>query len=252
MTVKPLVNGGGNNVAFTSKFANEGEEDEGEEPKAPSKRGKLRESLLALGTIVACLLALLFAAALCGACIVGSFFLWFRGVWNVWEWVRWRRSEEGKFVSGETEQECPTAMPGQEHGQNWRHAWQHVAKARNFRIRHEHGSEHFHVAPFLQSTTGLDMKRLCSLAKKKYNDRLQEEPGHAPRDEGSSMGLEGLDDLGLDPAGGSVSRAQVSAFGVTTVGCLRLLKTIRASSWNGYEPLETLQKTPNNDGASVD
>ena len=61
---------------------------------------------------------------------------------------------------------CPTAMPGQERGDHWGHAWR-VVQTRNYRIRQESGSVHFHVAPLLKSTTGLDMERLVMLVKKR-------------------------------------------------------------------------------------
>eukprot|EP00903_Cladosiphon_okamuranus_P021649 g19903.t1 len=84
------------------------------------------------------------------------------------QWAQWRKSVQGKVGFGETAHRgYPTAMPGQEHGNNWRYAWEHVAKKQNFRLRHEHESEHFHVAPLLQSTSGLDMERLYFLTKKK-------------------------------------------------------------------------------------
>ena len=69
-------------------------------------------------------------------------------------------------MSGEAESSCPTAMPGQERGDHWRHAWR-VVQTRNYRIRQESGSVHFHVAPLLKSTTGLDMERLVMLVKKR-------------------------------------------------------------------------------------
>ena len=69
-------------------------------------------------------------------------------------------------MSGETESTCPTAMPGQERGDHWRHAWS-VVQARNYRIRQESGSVHFHVAPLLKSTKGLDMERLMMSVKER-------------------------------------------------------------------------------------
>ena len=81
-------------------------------------------------------------------------------------------------------------MPGQEHGDNWPNAWEHVVKARNFRVRHEHEAEHFHVAPLLHSTTGLSMQRLCFLVKQKYDSQQQQQQqpppqGVAPSEEGT-------------------------------------------------------------------
>ncbi|CAB1096081.1 unnamed protein product [Ectocarpus sp. CCAP 1310/34] len=182
------------------------------------KKGKFRAFLWVFLGIIACVFALGFAVALCGVCVAGSFVLWLRGVCNVFEWAHWRLSEEGRFVSGETKKgTCPTAMPGQERGSNWRHAWKYVAKARNFRIRHEHDSEHFHVAPLLQATTGLDMEQFCLLAKEKFNDKNQEHWADSPS-AGKCVGGGGLDDLELDAGGGSVSRTQASA-GVRDHAC---------------------------------
>lgn len=167
---------------------------------------------------MACLFALFFAVAVCGVCIAGSFVLWLRGVCNVFEWAHWRRSDEGRFVSGETKEgACPTAMPGQERGQNWRHAWKYVARARNFRIRHEQDSEHFHIAPLLQATTGLDMEEFCLRAKDKFNDEKHEHRVDAPG-AGKCVGVAGLDDLDPDAGSGSVSGTQASA-GVRDNAC---------------------------------
>ncbi|CAM9548053.1 unnamed protein product, partial [Ectocarpus fasciculatus] len=193
------------------EFGENGDDDEVEpfmSVKLRGKRGKFRAFAWVFGAIIACVCALVFAAALCGVCIAGSFVLWLRGVCHVFEWTHWRRSEEGRFVSGETEEgACPTAMPGQERGQNWRHAWKYVAKARNFRVRHEHDSEHFHVAPLLQATTGLDMEQLCLLAKEKFNEQKQEQRADAPS-AGKCVGGECLDDQDPGADDGSVPSIQ--------------------------------------------
>lgn len=110
------------------------------------------------------MIALGLAAILCVLSCIGSIILWLRGLWGVVEWSFWRLTEEGKFVSGASENNCPKAMPGQERGDPWRHAWK-VVKARNYRIRHESESAHFHIGSLLKSTTGLDMERLVMLVK---------------------------------------------------------------------------------------
>ncbi|CAM9885508.1 unnamed protein product [Ectocarpus fasciculatus] len=193
------------------EFGKKGDNDEVEpflSVKLRVKRGKFRAFLWVLCATARSVLALVFAAALCGVYVAGSFVLWLRGVCHVFEWAHWRRSEEGRFVSGETEEgACPTAMPGQERGQNWRHAWKYVAKARNFRVRHEHDSEHFHVAPLLQATTGLDMEEFCLRAKEKFKDQKQEQRADAPR-AGKCGGCKDLDDLDPGADGGSVPRNQ--------------------------------------------
>lgn len=115
----------------------------------------------------------------------------------------------GRTVSGETKRHgCPTAMPGQEHGDNWLHAWEHVAKARNFRVRHEHDSEHFHVAPLLHSTTGIDMERLCFLTKKKH-DKVQIQGAPPPSEKGKGKMAGNLDELDPEATGGYLFSLQV-------------------------------------------
>lgn len=138
--------------------------------------------------------------------------LWLRGLYSVVEWVRWKVSEEGKLGSGETlfggtpSRGYPTAMPGQESGSHWQHAWQHVAKARNVRLRHELDSEHFHVTPLLQSTTGVDMGRLCCVAKKKVDEKQQ---GTAPSEKGKGKMAGGVDKPAPETASTSMAPVQV-------------------------------------------
>ncbi|CAN0376362.1 unnamed protein product, partial [Ascophyllum nodosum] len=140
--------------------------DEGEEVSTNERQGHFRKFFFTLFGACAWILALVFAAVMCALCCIGSIILWGRGLWSVAEWTCWRFTEEGRAVSGEAESSCPTAMPGQERGDHWRHAWR-VVQTRNYRIRQESGSVHFHVAPLLKSTTGLDMERLVMLVKKR-------------------------------------------------------------------------------------
>ena len=140
--------------------------DGGEEASTNERQGHFRTLFSTLFGACAWILALVFAAVLCALCCIGSIILWGRGLWGVAEWSCWRFTEEGRAVSGEAESTCPTAMPGQERGDHWRHAWS-VVQNRNYRIRQESGSVHFHVAPLLKSTTGLDMERLVTLVKKR-------------------------------------------------------------------------------------
>lgn len=155
-----------------AKFDNGGQDEN--KPSSSSKtaeNGYFRTFALGVASVAVYLCALLAASVMCVACIAGSCLLWARGLYSVAEWTAWRLSDKGRSGSGETTNRgYPTAMPGQEHGNNWRHAWKHVAKAQNFRVRHEHDSEHFHVAPLLQSMSGLDMERLCFLTMKKRNN----------------------------------------------------------------------------------
>lgn len=67
-------------------------------------------------------------------------------------------------MSGRRQLDCPTAMPGQERGGHWEHAWE-VVRAGNHRIRQVSESAHFHILPLLKSTTGLDMERLVMVIK---------------------------------------------------------------------------------------
>lgn len=152
----------------------DGDEDEENKSTSASKtveRGYFRTFLRALATVGICLCALIAATAMSIICFLLSIVLWLRGLGSIIHWVQWKMSDKGKSGSGETTHRgYPTAMPGQEHGSSWRHAWEHVAKTQNFRLRHEHESEHFHVAPLLQSMSGLDMERLCFLTMKKHNN----------------------------------------------------------------------------------
>eukprot|EP00752_Nemacystus_decipiens_P006636 g5966.t1 len=152
----------------------------GEDDKTATERGYFRMFCLGLALVVISFVALLVATAMCTACIAASGILWLRGLESIVKWTQWKWSDTGRTVSGETKRHgCPTAMPGQEHGDNWRHAWAHVAKARNFRIARELESEHFHVAPLLHSTTGSDMERLCLLTKgMRDNHQKQQQQQH--------------------------------------------------------------------------
>lgn len=118
----------------------------------------------AISGFVAWVIALVFAGIMCALCCIGSIILWIRGLWGVVEWNVWRLMEEGEIISGAAENNCPKAMPGQECGDPWRHAWK-VVKARNYKIRHESESAHFHIGPLLKSFTGLDMERLVMLIR---------------------------------------------------------------------------------------
>lgn len=94
--------------------------------------------------------------ALCLCYIIGSVALWAAGM--VWL-LSWLRKNWAKNV-----EDMPEAMPGQEHGDHWKNAWD-LAKSRNhgFRVDCEH--PHFNVLPFLKSKTGLSMQHLASLTK---------------------------------------------------------------------------------------
>lgn len=97
---------------------------------------------------------------------MGSIILWFRGMWGVYEWVRWEmKGKDGNKNKAKEDNDgllnCPTAMPGQERQDHWEKAWL-LAKARNYRIQDDTKSVHFHVAPFLKSTKGLSMEDLIS------------------------------------------------------------------------------------------
>lgn len=149
---------------------------------------------------------------MCAACIVLSGVLWLRGLWSILEWGRWKWSGEGRTVSGETKRHgCPTAMPGQERGSNWESAWEHVAKVRNFRVRHERDSEHFHVAPLLHSTTGLDMEHLCFLTKKKH-DNQQKNKHDNQQQQQQQQGL-GASETGTSEAVGDLREPHPEATG---------------------------------------
>lgn len=119
------------------------------------------------GKLIACVGAVLVAAGLFVVSTLGSLVLWGRGLWGVWKWVCWRGAVEGKKVSGETERHrCPTAMPGQEHGDHWKHSWE-MAKSRNYRISKELDCLHFNVAPLIKGTAGLGLEHLVMLVKKR-------------------------------------------------------------------------------------
>lgn len=115
------------------------------------------------------------AAGLCVVATLGSLVLWGRGLWGVWKWVCWRGTQEGKEVSGETQcHRCPTAMPGQELGDHWKHSWA-MAKRRNYRISKEHDSLHFNVAPLIKGAAGLGLEHLVLLVKKRSERSKREE-----------------------------------------------------------------------------
>lgn len=86
-------------------------------------------------------------------------------------------------VSGETEEyRCPTAMPGQEQGSHWKHAWT-IAKCGNRRIRDDRDSAHFNVGPLLKSTTGLKMEHLALLIRTRHErQKNKEELNEVDRD----------------------------------------------------------------------
>lgn len=137
--------------------------------------GHFRTLVLAVLSSVAMIAAVVVAAAMCVVFTAGSAVLWVRGLWDVLQWLAWRTSDDAKSVSGETEKHpCPTAMPGQEHGSHWKHAWWNVAKRSNYRIRAERESVHFNVAPLLTSTTGLDLERLSLLIKRGDDNTVRE------------------------------------------------------------------------------
>lgn len=192
------------------KFDGGGEANDanGSSTSKTAERGYFRTFLWGLLSIAICLCALIAAAAMCTACIFGSCILWLRGLYSVFEWVRWKLSDKGKSGSGETSiRGYPTPMPGQENGNNWRHAWEHVAKAQNFRIRHEHDSEHFNVAPLLQSITGLDMERLCFVTMKKHSSMQQQ--AAAPNKNSARERIGELDEPDPEEAGGYMFPVQV-------------------------------------------
>lgn len=127
-------------------------------------RGHCRIFLRTMVGIILWIIYLVFAAVLCALCCIASLILWVRGLFGVGEWVFWRLTDRGKQMSGRRQLDCPKAMPGQERGGHWEHAWE-VVQAGNHRIRHESVSAHFHIFPLLKSTTGLDMERLVMVIK---------------------------------------------------------------------------------------
>lgn len=153
-----------NSVAKLScRFSVQGAEEEG----APKNEhdGHFRVFFRVVLGMVAWSLALAFAVVLCVLCFIGSLVLWVRGLWGIVEWRSWRLAE-GKTVPGGAELDRPTAMPGQQRGNHWKHAWE-IVKAGNYSIRHETGSAHFHISPLLKRTTGFDMERLVMLIKQR-------------------------------------------------------------------------------------
>lgn len=118
------------------------------------------------------------AAALSIACFTGAIVLWARGLYGVYRWVCWRSSEEGKSVSGETpDYRCPTAMPGQEQGAHWKHAWT-IAKGGNRKIRDNRDSAHFNVGPLLTNSTGLNVGQLALLIRTRHEISNRKEELH--------------------------------------------------------------------------
>lgn len=184
------------------------DKNDGDDDKTMPERGSFRTFVWGLATIGVGLCALIVAAAMCAVCIIGSCILWLRGLSSILEWRTWKWSKMGRTVSGKTKRHgCPTAMPGQEHGDSWEHAWEHVAKVRNFRVRHERDSEHFHVAPLLHSTTGLTMERLCLLTKRKHDSRQQQNVEQSEKGKGEMAG--NLSELDPGSTGGYLFPVQV-------------------------------------------
>lgn len=118
--------------------------------------GYFRHLLFVMSKFGALAVAMLVASVLCFLYIVGTIILWFVGIFGIFDWVasNWKESQEN----------IPKAMPGQEHGDHWKRAWE-LASLRNHGVSEGRNRGHFNVVPFLKSKTGLDMQHLMRLTK---------------------------------------------------------------------------------------
>lgn len=116
-------------------------------------------SILLLWGMTTIILAFLWVAG-----VLSSVILWFRGIWGIYQWFRWRNREDTrKWLEVWEQRRCPLhIMHGEVNWARWLEAWE---IARSIRINDEerYYAHEFDVKEFLKKTTALEMKHLSLL-----------------------------------------------------------------------------------------
>lgn len=87
--------------------------------------------------------------------ILGTFVLWFHGMYKIFEWS----NEMHRSIYKISDRLDP--VPGQEHGDTW----QKACKLARLKNHGAHDQAHFNVVPFLKSSKGIDVQHLVRLTK---------------------------------------------------------------------------------------
>lgn len=148
-----------------SRFVREKEEvfddesdDEGEDRENQLDTGRAWASLVAIKKVALLAVAVVCASALCFLYIIGTVLLWFVGIIGIFR-ICAREASNSKMVDGN----IPKAMPGQEHGDHLKRAWE-LVNMRNCTSLENRDQMHFNVGSFLTGISGLNKEDLVRSA----------------------------------------------------------------------------------------